>query len=283
MKCTMCVLAAASLLATAAPSAQQDYRTIKPEGQKNLPLDSFDALADGSCTYNFASGSGAARLGWCVSSAANLVRFESPASVLHLREGLREGYALCTSAPDDDLPGSTVIGFDNGIDSDGFDAPLLLAVSSSSVSIRRLTTDRFFQIDHTFTRDPKEADVTITVSIKNISGSPFFERMFYTRLADLDVGGDGSDDIMDRSNRGAWARDLKSGLNGDAVALTATTFGTPVTTAASTLAQSSLTRCLIGSALTPLGPADTVTHITYDLGTFQAGQTKKVAFTYRRQ
>lgn len=280
MKRKMCTFTMVMLLAAGAPRAQENARTIPPEAQKKMEVDRLASLAGGSCTYNFASGSGAKRLGWCVSAAANLVKFESPASVFHLREGLREGYALCTSS---DLTGDTVVGFDNGVSSDGFDAPLLLAVSSSSVSIRRLTTDRVFQIDHTFTRDTKEMDITVNVSIMNMSGGPVVGQVFYTRFADLDVGGDGSDDIMDRSNRGVWARDLKSGVNGDGVALTATTFGTPAFSSALLLASTGMKSCLSGSALTPLGPADTVAQINYDLGGFEPGQTKKIAFTYRRQ
>jgi hypothetical protein len=280
MKRKMCTFTMVMLLAAGAPHGQEHARPVDPEVQKKPIVDSFEPLTDGSCAFNFGSGSGPTRLGWCVSPGANLVKLESPASVFHLRQGLREGYALCTS---DNLTGDTVVGFDNGVSSDGFDAPLLLAVSSSTVSIRRLTTDRVFQIDHTFTRDPKEMDITVNVSIKNISGGPVFGQVVYTRFADLDVGGDGSDDIMDRSNRGVWARDLKSGVNGDGVALTATTFGTPAFSTALLLASTGMKSCLSGSALTPIGPADTVAQINYDLGSFEPGQTKKIAFTYRRQ
>ena len=89
MKRKMCTFTMVMLLAAGAPRAQENARTISPEAQKKMEVDRLASLAGGSCTYNFASGSGAKRLGWCVSAAANLVKFESPASVFHLREGLR--------------------------------------------------------------------------------------------------------------------------------------------------------------------------------------------------
>jgi hypothetical protein len=277
MKRKMFAFTVATMLAAAAAHAQKVTRTIESNEQKNN-VDTLAALAGAGCAFNFATGSGPTRLAWCVSSNANLVKFESPASVLHLREGLREGYALCTT---EDLIGDRVRGFDNGAGSSGFDAPVLLASSTSSVTIRRLTTDGAFQLDHTFARDSKENDVTITVTIKNISGA-VADGVVYARFADLDISGDGGDDVMDRSLRGVWARDI-SVVSGEAVALTATTFSVPAVPVALRLADTTMSGCFASGAPTPLSPGDNAAHVTYHLGGFGVNQTKKVTFTYRRQ
>jgi hypothetical protein len=282
----ICQLAAVNVLAqengsrhaVGVSSAQQKGPKIHPEGQAQN-VDPSAALTDGSCDFNFAIGTGPARLVWCVSSTANLLRFESPEGITHLREGLREGYALCTTR---EFIGDTVRGFDNGVTGAGFGAPVLLSASTSSVSIRRFTTDGAFQLDHTFTRDLNEKDVTITATIKNISGGPI-DGVAYSRFADLDVGGDAGDDIMDTSTRSVWARDLQSSLPGDAVVLTATSFGTFAFTAANRFAKTSFSTCLSPNAPAPLSAADNAAHISYDIGGLDAGQTRKVTFTYRRQ
>jgi hypothetical protein len=277
MKCKMLGFAVIMLVAAGSVQAEEKARKIDPQ-DKALRVDALVGLSDSSCDFNFATGNGLTRFAWCVSSTANLVRLESPESVLHLREGLREGYALCTQTGE--FSGDTVVGFDDSLSGAGFGAPVLLSSSTTSVSIRRFTTDGAFQLDHTFTQDPKEQDVTITVSIKNISGHEI-EGVVYSRFADLDVGGDAVDDIMDKSVRSVWARD--SGLSGDAVALTATTFGTFVFPVANRLANTSFSTCFSFAAATPLSTGDNAAHVSYELGVLNAGQTKKVTFTYRRQ
>jgi hypothetical protein len=86
------------------------------------------------------------------------------------------------------------------------------------VTLRR-SSDQY-QLDQVFTLDQKEKDLTITMTLTNISGA-MIRDVRIARAYDPDINHDFGDDLEVKSARGVWADDI------DAVTLTGTTWGFP--------------------------------------------------------
>jgi hypothetical protein len=219
-----------------------------------------------TCTWTFSSGSGASAMTWCVSNHGNLMRFESPAGFEHIRVGVfTEGYVICN--------GTSVLAYDLGdAGESGFAAgsTVLSGPSSSGITIRRFSADGAWQLDQKFTRDKKENDVTILMTLRRLGvGLPDVR---LARVVDFDNDNDFGDDTQDRSDRGIFSRDIRG------VSLSNITFGQPTDTSVSL----SSAACSPVSSATPT-TTDSYDNVTARLGVMGTGNTKKTTFVYRRQ
>ena len=254
MKTKLMIVAAALLFSTAAYAQNP-----------NEPSGDVSAQSD-VCAWTFSSGGGNSQLTWCVTVFGNMVRFESPAGFEHIRVGtFNEGYVLCsgTSVLAYDLAGSGQAGWGGGF-------AVLAGPSGSGITLRRFTADGLWQLDQKFSRDNKENDVTVLMTLKRLG--PFVNDVRLARVTDFDNDNDIGDDVQDRSDRGIWARDIH------AVSLSNITFSQFTDTAVGGGGAA----CSQASAATPT-TADSFNNVTARLGGMGLGNTKKTTFVYRRQ
>jgi hypothetical protein len=157
--------------------------------------------ADTNCVYNFQSGSGESRFGWCLSSNGNVTRLESPAGEEHLNNGVltKEGYAVCSDI-------SAGHYHDYGYTSSGFSATTIISgcTSGSSCTLQRQTGDGFFRVKTAFMANAKEKELNISMTITNLTASPVND-IGVTRVADIRVNGE-INSWGDHSKRSVWAR-----------------------------------------------------------------------------
>ena len=149
---------------------------------------------------SFVSGTGADFLGVKVSNHGNLLSFESPAGQEAVFTG-REGYALC-SGP------STVNGHDTGGVEEGFGPPKFKQPNPGKfpLTITRKTTDGQLQLKQVWSKpDATEKDVTLTITVKNISSGSSFV-VVLSRSGDFDVGTSSTDQGA-RTSDSAWLWD----------------------------------------------------------------------------
>jgi hypothetical protein len=223
------VLLAAGLLALLAFSVPALGKQSDLRQQSALGADKKDAaVAIQSSTTapkaSFASGSGFNFLGVKVSDHGNLISFESPVGRQAVFGG-REGYAVCSGG------GGTVHGHDTGDVEGGFAAPTFSQPTAGAfpLTVTRRTTDGKFQLTQVWNKpDPVEMDVTVTMTLKNISGAPINSNVLLSRSGDFDIG-DSSSDRGAETIDSAWLWD-DAGVPDDVepvgVMLTALTFDT---------------------------------------------------------
>jgi hypothetical protein len=239
---------------------------------------------------SFASGSGFDFLGVKVSNHGNLISFESPSGRQAVFGG-REGYAVCSGA------GDPVHGHDTGDVEGGFAAPTFSQPTAGAfpLTVTRRTTDGKFQLTQVWAKpDAVEKDVTVTMTLKNISSAPI-NGVLLSRSGDFDIGAS-SADLGAETIDSAWLWDDEGGPDVAPVGLklTALTFGTNNATRIETqsdwmLGRSSpalsatRSRCndLFTQTPTP-EPGDFTMRIFYLLDTLGAGQSKSVKFGYGR-
>jgi hypothetical protein len=236
---------------------------------------------------SFANGSGANFLGVKVSDHGNLTSFESPAGQEQVFAG-NEGYAVCSGS------GLTVHGHDTGSVVGGFAAPTFSqpTVGAFPLTVTRRTTDGKFQLTQVWAKpDPVEKDVTVTMTLKNISGAPINTNVLLSRSGDFDIGNstNSSTDRGAATDDSVWLWDDISTGEPGGVMLTALTFGTDRRTRVEVAGvwgdpvSGSRTKCLFPSETTPTNPAgDFAMGMTYVLGTFNAGQSKTAKYVYGR-
>ena len=245
----------AALLVSASAFAQ-DNSTGNGEG-----------TASTDCTWTFSTGSGPTRLVYCVSSHGNVMQFQSPQGSEHIRVGtFVEGYVLCS--------GTSIIAHDVGFIESGW-APgvtVMSGPSGSGITLRRLTSSGLWQLDQKFSRDVKELDVSILMTLKNLG--PTVADVRLARVVDMDINNDFSDDTQDRSDRGVFGRD--SSLIG--FTISNVSFNQGVHTAVAGFGPS----CSPASLATPT-TSDSTTVITARIGPMNTGVSKKTTFVYRRQ
>ena len=233
----------------------------------------IDPLAT-TCQATFTSGSGNSFLRWCVTINGNLLNFESPAGVDHI--GSIEGYALCSPFGN---------AFDAaGLGEAGFGGPgIVLAQSVSSITIERDTADGRLRVLQKFTRDTNENDVTIAVTVTNLSGEEIFAPRL-SRYADFDVNLSSGGDVFSASVDGVWATESLG------ITLSATSFKEPLSNTLvesfTALAGGTAAGC-DGDSTNPLKlptvGVDATARVTYFLRTLLPGQSRTVKFVYRRQ
>jgi hypothetical protein len=235
---------------------------------------------------SFASGSGENFFGVKVSNHGNLLSFESPANQEAVFDG-REGYAVCSTN------GSTKNGHDTGEVEGGFGTPTFVQPTAGAfpLTVTRKTTDGKFQLKQVWNKpDATEKDVTVTMTLKNISNAAI-EGVLMSRSGDFDVG-TLSSDLGARTDDSAWLWDDAFGGPPGGLMLTALSFRTSHLTAIETASTwlgdgtpNSGTRQACGADMvnTPTTAASDLTmKAFYLLGNLSAGQSKTVKFEYGR-
>jgi hypothetical protein len=241
----------------------------------------------------FAPGSGFNFLGVKVSNHGNLMSFESPAGRQAVF-GAREGYAVCSQG------GGVVNGHDTGDIEEGFGAPTFAQPNGAwtfPLTVTRRTTDGKFQLTQVWNKpDPVEKDVTVAMTLKNVSGAPIDSNVLLSRSGDFDLG-DNSADLGAKTIDSAWMWDDEGGpeVQPAGLKLTALTFGTNHAARIETTWDWMVGRTSPTLSASRLGCQDlftqTPTPAARDLamrsfyvleGGLAAGQSKTVKFEYGR-
>ena len=256
---------ASAQAAKEAPSAdiQQEVAEIGPS-----------SVSEFSC-HNLGSGDSV-----CFSNHGNISRFKSPSAFEHIAVGyIGEGYSLCSSVG--------ISGYDAGADESGFGTATVNqpnGVNTFPLTITRDTTDGFFRLQQTFSRDTAEKDVTVTMKLTNLSRSVISE-VLLVRYFDGDIDGDISDDRYAQTTDSVWGWD---DTTGHGLMLTAQSFAVPHFMAAEPFSSwdprtgGVATHCDIGGVTTPTAPGDFVGAVIYSIDAINPGQSKTVKVLYRR-
>jgi hypothetical protein len=218
-----------------------------------------------TCAFTFSKGSGASLVKYCLSAEGTMIELEAPAAQEHIGNGeIWEGYVVCsgTSALAWDLTGSA----------SGFGPTTVLSGPTAAKVALRRESDQF-RLDQAFAFESKEKDVTITMTLTNISGAAIPDvRIARAYDPDIDNGAVG---VEVKSVRGVWA----GGAN--AVTLTGTAWTSATDTAVGTATAPA---CSPAGASTPASTGDaTLANVTYRVGNMASGAKKKVTFVYRMQ
>ena len=143
------------------------------------------ALATQAGSQCFTSGANITFLKVCITPNGNVSWFESPAGYVHLTG--REGYAVCTQES-----GNVVHhGFDVNIASDGWGPATITQKNGPGtlpMTITRQTDDGAVQLRQTFSFNPAERGIDLTMNLKNTSGYPMPD-VTLTRYFDADISG----------------------------------------------------------------------------------------------
>jgi hypothetical protein len=233
---------------------------------------------------SFASGSGNNFLGVKVSNHGNLLSFESPAGQEAVFAG-NEGYVVCTGG------GGTVHGHDTGGLEAGFGTPTFSQPTAGAfpLTVTRNTTGGAFQLKQVWAKpDATEKDLTVTMTLKNISGATLND-VLLVRTGDFDVGTGGTDRGAATLDS-AWQWDDVRATDTPPVGLmlTALTFGTPHSVRMDIRSfwvdpsHPGRANCFGGSDNTPTAEGDFAMRMIYHLGNLSAGQSKTVKFGFRR-
>jgi hypothetical protein len=142
--------------------------------------------ATSTCNWTFTSPQTAANkfLQFCVTVNGNITQFQSPSGHEHLAVGaISEGYGICDGTT------GAVPYFDwaDSGDSGNWQAPVTLAVTATSVKIKRTTTDGVWTLIQTISINKPAASAYITMALKNNSAVPRLATL--VRFADVDAGG----------------------------------------------------------------------------------------------
>jgi len=234
---------------------------------------------------SFASGSGPDFFGVKVSDHGNLLSFQSPQGQEAVVAG-REGYALCTGT------GFAVGGHDTGDTEENFGAPKFSQPNPGKfpLTITRNTTDGALQLKQVWSKpDATEKDVTVTMTVKNISNAAIFD-IVLSRSGDFDVGTSALDQGA-RTSDSVWQWDDPSSATIETsrggTMLTALTLGASHETLvehSNEWAAATREVCTPGTGIaTPTSAQDLAMRVFYNLpGALNVGQSKTVKFEYGR-
>jgi hypothetical protein len=237
---------------------------------------------------SFTSGSGASFLGVKISDHGNLLSFESPQGQENVFSDA-EGYAVCSA---NDFSERTVNGHDTGSVEGGFGTPTFSQPNGTGtfpLTVTRNTTDGKFQLTQVWNKpDAIEKDLTVTMTLKNISGANLND-VTLSRSGDFDVGSSSSDQGATTGDSTWQWDDVSSSADNSKVGtmLTALTFGTAHLSRVESrsdwvAAGGTRTGCFARNLATPTSVQDLAMRVTYDVGFFPAGQSKTVKFEYER-
>ena len=253
---TACAVLAAGVAVAALPARGSD--------QDSVTQDALAKTGSIDCFKTFASGTGGSYFAWCYSTYGNIVRFESPAGVEHIRVGtFMEGYAVCANGGTD--------GWDNGNSGGGFNAPTYPAANT----VQLTTTNGHFRLNMTFSQSTKDKSVTVAMRLTNLTSSTL-SGVRLSRFADLDINGTPASDRWDVSRASVVALET----NGMALSGTSPS-ATKTVTVESFGDLLNDTDC---SATTPLATpfaGDGAARVTYEMGALVAGQSKTQTFRYQ--
>jgi hypothetical protein len=229
----------------------------------------------GGCTHVVTNtGAGATKFRVCVSTAGNIIEFETPAGDTLINPTFYEGYHLCSAS---------IVAYDHSSNAvAGFGAPVL--VDTSPLTINRTTSNGVFTVTQIFQPDTTEKDLKVTMKVKNNSAVP---------QTDVGIGrgwdaGIGLEEIG-YSHLGYSvmmhypASFVNSGLT--LTALSTTSRSTFLSTYAiwRDAVRGTASMCPQGGTAVDTNlKADLFAFVSYDLGNIAPGATKTVIFSYRK-
>jgi hypothetical protein len=162
------------------------------------------ALVQAACQSTFNYGSGQTLFNFCVTSNGNLVQFTSPEGFEHIREGLiGEGYGIC----DPDLNARYFDYAQRGVSGNWNNSVITQPGGPNTFPLKmtRVTSDQAFTLAQSFSRNPGERIVKITMTIKNTSGVA--KAVNLLRFADIDANNADHGDYLnefDYGSESAW-------------------------------------------------------------------------------
>ena len=229
-----------------------------------------DAPETQTCQSTYTVGAGATKFSFCVTQNGNVLKLESPASYPHLV--YQEGYVVCGTG--------AANAYDSAAIGSGWGTSTITQPNGANtfpLTITRNSSDGNFQLKQVFSRDAAEFDITITMTLTNISTGSL-TNVKLARYFDGDLDGDDADDIYDHSAESSWGRDVH------ALSLTALTPAIPHSAGVETFNNFTNNRstCTPVAAAVPTAAGDFVARVTYTIGTLNAGASKTVKFLYRR-
>jgi hypothetical protein len=190
-----------------APIALQLADNATPEVSSNqqTQISGITPAATTDCTYTFTSGGTATVkfLQYCVSANGNIVEFQSPMGLEHIRVGtVGDGYALCDfSAATGEVGYHDYAGFGDVDTGTGWAAPVLLSQTATMVKIARSTADGLWTLTQTFTQSAGDASVKVAMAIKNNTAKS--RTIWLTRFTDIDANNTTAN-IMDGTVESVW-------------------------------------------------------------------------------
>jgi hypothetical protein len=270
---------ATALFALSVPAAGE-----QSERQQTIAASNKDSGVSTQSTTEkaaFTTASGPQFLGVRVSNHGNMISFESPSGAEAVFAG-REGYAVCSA------DGNTVEGHDTGDVEAGFGPPSFVQPTAGKfpLTVTRNTTNGRFQLKQLWSvPDSMEKDVTVTMTLKNISSAPITD-VLISRSGPFDVSVNSIDQGA-RTRDSAWQWDDVSSFDSPPVGLMLTTFArsTPHQTYIQPEGDWNATRtgCLPGTSLTtPTAAQDLASRVVVDVGNLRPGESTTVRFQYGR-
>ncbi len=139
-------------------------------------------VQDDTEDHTAAFGIGATLFRVSISKHGNVVRFETPAGIEHIRlGGFIEGYLISSG------PANTVHGYDAAFAESAWGAASAVgSLAAGTLVITRTTADGAFLLTQAFKIGPANLKLTITMTLKNVSGADK-TNVQLTRYADWDV------------------------------------------------------------------------------------------------
>lgn len=221
-----------------------------------------------TCTFSIPS----SKMSVCFNIDGNIMQLESPTGQEHLRVGsFVEGYVLCAA------------GFANSFDTGdggagGFGASVTLDGLPQPVTVRRdTTTGSTLRLTQELARDTNERDVSIIMTVTNLSNSTARSGVRLDRVMDIDANGS-------TNNTFVKDRDTAYGFNAtlDGVSLNDTVFPAIAHTTSVQTFGTGTNTCNPASVALP-ATGDHMVRLSYDLGTIGPLSSKQVKIYYRRQ
>jgi len=151
------------------------------------------------CQSTFNYGSGQTLFDFCVTSNGNLIQFTSPQGFEHIQEGvIGEGYGIC----DTDLNAGYFDYAQRGVSGNWNNLVITQPGGPSTFPLKmtRATSDQAFTLTQSFSRNPGERIVKITMTIKNTSGVP--KAVTLLRFADIDANNADHGDYLNEFDYG---------------------------------------------------------------------------------
>jgi hypothetical protein len=202
------------------------------------------------------------------------MQLQSPAGVYYISS---EGYAVCASYDPGNLA-PLPVAYDAAYYESGWGAPTITQPNGPNtfpLTIVR-SSNGGFKLTQTYARDTVRDDITVTMSLANLSGG-YRYNVRLDRYIDADASNTTSN-IYGRTTDAAYA--YVDGGNG--ILLSDLTRTIAHSTAVHTYGTWNRSTCNQASVPTPTPYSDNVARISYSLGTMTNGLTKIVKINIRR-
>jgi hypothetical protein len=243
-----------------------------------------------TCFATVTAGVGPNQIKLCISQHGNILDFESPQGKEHMTPGTDkwgDGYVLCST---NNNTANAVNGYDASNAELGWGNATAIqpnGLNTLPLTIIRSTTNGKFELKQTFAWDTNEKDVTITMTLKNISNINI-DGIRLARYFDADLSGDISDDRFDKTDDSVWGRDGGGGSGQFGLMLTAVTFNQAHSTGVETFSNWVINGggfasvCNPPFVSVPTSPGNYVGRLTYFMPPLAPGESKIVKLLYRR-